>query len=205
VRIRARILPNGIYKGQVNLDDLLDAAISLLPKDAYALLMLVDFDLYEDEDDEFVCGLHTGEVGLQLCLVRDTTPLWTIFKGLNVSMHGLRRIARGIMSACSATESAPKKQKRIPIKSRGSQKSVRDLALDGPLKDAVSVYRSLPEVGTSTPLMSALCSLSKQHMLTDEDQDEIMRTEIKPDRNMYLVRIAKSRIGGRWSSADPKI
>ncbi|KAL1863494.1 hypothetical protein Plec18170_000330 [Paecilomyces lecythidis] len=60
VRIRARASPDGLYDGQLNLDDLLDAAISVLPKDAYALLFLVDFDLYEDDDDTFVCGRAYG-------------------------------------------------------------------------------------------------------------------------------------------------
>lgn len=45
---------------QLNLDDLLDAAISALPDDAYALLMIVDHDLYEDEDDDFCCGRAYG-------------------------------------------------------------------------------------------------------------------------------------------------
>jgi archaemetzincin len=37
---------------QLNLNDLLDAAIEILPADAYALIMLVEHDMFEDEDDE---------------------------------------------------------------------------------------------------------------------------------------------------------
>ena len=56
IGIRTRPSKDGIFKGQLNLDDLLDTAISLLPDDAYALLMLVEHDLFEDEDDDFCCG-----------------------------------------------------------------------------------------------------------------------------------------------------
>ena len=56
IGIRTRPSKDGIFKVQLNLDDLLDTAISILPDDAYALLMLVDYDLYENEEDDFCCG-----------------------------------------------------------------------------------------------------------------------------------------------------
>lgn len=59
-RIRTRKAPDAVFKRQLNLDDLLDAAISMLPEDAYALVLLVDHDLYEDDDDVFVCGRAYG-------------------------------------------------------------------------------------------------------------------------------------------------
>ena len=60
IGIRTRPSLDGVFAGQFNLDDLLDVAISILPEDAYALLLLVDHDLFEDEDDEFVCGRAYG-------------------------------------------------------------------------------------------------------------------------------------------------
>lgn len=59
-RIRTRPCPDGTYAQQLNLDDILDAAIAALPDDAYALLFLVSHDLYEDEDDDFCCGRAYG-------------------------------------------------------------------------------------------------------------------------------------------------
>ncbi len=59
IGIRTRPSKDGLFKGQLNLDDLLDTAISILPDDAYALLMLVEHDLFEDEDDDFCCGKLT--------------------------------------------------------------------------------------------------------------------------------------------------
>ena len=60
VRIRCRPSLDRIFQGQLNQLDLLDVAIGILPDDAYALVMLVHHDLYEDEDDDFCCGRAFG-------------------------------------------------------------------------------------------------------------------------------------------------
>ena len=60
IRIRTRASKDRIFARQLNLDDLLDAAISILPNDAYALVLVVNYDLYEGADDEFVCGRAYG-------------------------------------------------------------------------------------------------------------------------------------------------
>ncbi|KAL6232285.1 hypothetical protein BDW75DRAFT_23160 [Aspergillus navahoensis] len=62
IRIRTRPCPasDKLYLRQLNLDDLLDVAISILPEDAYALCMLVHHDLFEDDEDIFVCGRAYG-------------------------------------------------------------------------------------------------------------------------------------------------
>jgi archaemetzincin len=59
-RIRARPPPDGIFSRQLNLDDILDMALEILPDDAYAIIILVDHDLYEDEEDTFCCGRAYG-------------------------------------------------------------------------------------------------------------------------------------------------
>ena len=60
VRIRARRSPDRIFVGQLNLEDILDAAIEILPDDAYAIVLLVDHDLYENDEDDFCCGRAYG-------------------------------------------------------------------------------------------------------------------------------------------------
>lgn len=52
--------PDGIAKVQLNLNDILDAYIDRVPSDAYAMVMMVDHDLYEDEEDDFCCGRAYG-------------------------------------------------------------------------------------------------------------------------------------------------
>lgn len=66
-RIRARTSPDGVFGGQLSLEDILDAAIAMLPKDAYAIVLLIDHDLYEDEEDDFCCGRAYGRSGV--CVV----------------------------------------------------------------------------------------------------------------------------------------
>ncbi|KAK3353973.1 hypothetical protein B0T25DRAFT_223687 [Lasiosphaeria hispida] len=59
-RIRTRACPDGAFARQLNLNDVLDAEIEILPADAYALVLVTDHDLYEDEEDDFCCGRAFG-------------------------------------------------------------------------------------------------------------------------------------------------
>ncbi|KAI1194362.1 hypothetical protein F5X97DRAFT_311386 [Nemania serpens] len=67
IRIRTRPTPDKKYKRQVNLNDLLDVTIAVLPDDAYAIVLLMDLDMYEDDDDDFCCGRAYG--GSRVCVV----------------------------------------------------------------------------------------------------------------------------------------
>jgi archaemetzincin len=49
-----------LFPFQVNLLEVLDAVGAVLPKDAYALLLVIDQDMYEDEEDDFCCGRAFG-------------------------------------------------------------------------------------------------------------------------------------------------
>jgi archaemetzincin len=60
IRIRARSVRGSPFAGQLNLNDLLDVAIEIIPPDAYAVLMVVHHDLYEDDEDDFACGRAYG-------------------------------------------------------------------------------------------------------------------------------------------------
>ncbi|KAK3986813.1 Archaemetzincin-2 [Cladorrhinum sp. PSN332] len=66
-RIRTRPPPDQAFTRQLQLNDILDAAIAALPSDAYSLVMLVDHDTYEDEEDDFCCGRAYG--GSRVCMV----------------------------------------------------------------------------------------------------------------------------------------
>ena len=48
------------YPYQLNLDDLTDTAMSILPADGYALLLTAIHDMYESDDDDFCCGRAWG-------------------------------------------------------------------------------------------------------------------------------------------------
>ncbi|KAF2738688.1 hypothetical protein EJ04DRAFT_549615 [Polyplosphaeria fusca] len=59
-RIRLRPSPHPPFTHQLNLDDILDAAIAMLPPDAYALVLLIEHDMYESPSDDFCCGRAYG-------------------------------------------------------------------------------------------------------------------------------------------------
>lgn len=59
-RVTTRPCPDRTYPRQLSLNDILDAALEVLPGDAYALVTLTNHDLYEDDDDDFCCGRAYG-------------------------------------------------------------------------------------------------------------------------------------------------
>ena len=67
-RVRVRSAPDGMFAAQLSLDDVLDAAIAMLPEDAYAMCLLIDHDMYESAKDDFCCGLAYG--GSRVCVVQ---------------------------------------------------------------------------------------------------------------------------------------
>lgn len=58
-----------------------DAAIAILPADAYALLLLFDADLYEDEDDDFCCGRAYGGSRVAVVSTARYNPLLVLHGG----------------------------------------------------------------------------------------------------------------------------
>ncbi|KAF2009138.1 hypothetical protein BU24DRAFT_428660 [Aaosphaeria arxii CBS 175.79] len=68
MEISVRASRDGVFRAQLNLNDMLDAAIDILPDDAYAIILLVDHDIYEDEDDDYCCGRAYG--GSRICVVQ---------------------------------------------------------------------------------------------------------------------------------------
>ncbi|QPC78391.1 hypothetical protein HYE68_009143 [Fusarium pseudograminearum] len=65
--VRCRPSLDGRARMQVNLDDVADALLQRIPNDAFAVIMLTDYDLYEDEDDDFTVGRAWG--GSRVCIV----------------------------------------------------------------------------------------------------------------------------------------
>lgn len=59
-RVRVRRAPDGAFVAQLNLDNIFDAAIAILPANAYALVLLINHDIHENEEDAFCCGRAYG-------------------------------------------------------------------------------------------------------------------------------------------------
>jgi archaemetzincin len=60
IGIRTRDCPDKTFNRQLNLNDLIDALMTVLPDDAYALLMLVEHDIHEGDEDDFCVGRAYG-------------------------------------------------------------------------------------------------------------------------------------------------
>ncbi|KAH0353206.1 hypothetical protein KCU83_g3344, partial [Aureobasidium melanogenum] len=82
IRVRKRKMPKNGRGFQLSLNDMLDAAIAVLPSDALALLLLMDFDMYEDDDDEFGCGRAYGYS--HVCIVSSFRYNPSLDKGLKL-------------------------------------------------------------------------------------------------------------------------
>jgi predicted Zn-dependent protease len=65
--VRCRPSLDGRARRQVHLGDVADALLQRIPDDAHAVIMLTDYDLYEDEDDDFTVGRAWG--GSRVCIV----------------------------------------------------------------------------------------------------------------------------------------
>lgn len=88
IRIRTRPRAKGApYSHQLNLNDVLDAALSILPSDAYALLLLVTQDLFEDDDDDFVCGRAYGGSRIAVVSMARYDPRLDEMQGVD-ELHG---------------------------------------------------------------------------------------------------------------------
>ncbi|PGH12902.1 hypothetical protein AJ79_04002 [Helicocarpus griseus UAMH5409] len=141
VRIRTRASPDGVFPRQLNLDDLLDAAISMLPKDAYALILLVKQDLYESADDQFVCGRAYG--GSRVAVVS--------MARYNPTLDGRQNVDREHSwpaSHCQryidSLSAAPRPKKRTKIANSAQEPRPDDIT--SPLHAALLAHKSLPSL-----------------------------------------------------------
>ncbi|KAL6898592.1 hypothetical protein GGI43DRAFT_408117 [Trichoderma evansii] len=58
--IRCRASPDGVSPMQVNSNDMLDALAENIPSDAHSIMILLDQDMYEDDEDIFCAGRAYG-------------------------------------------------------------------------------------------------------------------------------------------------
>nr|POE87394.1 archaemetzincin-2 [Quercus suber] len=60
LQVRTRPCTDLMFKGQMNLNDLIDGCLEILPEDAFAMTMILPYDLFESDDDDFCCGRAFG-------------------------------------------------------------------------------------------------------------------------------------------------
>ncbi|KAJ6475093.1 hypothetical protein C8R47DRAFT_703597 [Mycena vitilis] len=162
VRIRTRASLDGIFTRQLNLDDLLDAAISALPDDAFALLLVVPFDIYESPDDDFACGRAYG--GSRVAVISTARYHPGLDQHQNVDrIHSWPAShCKEYMDACCAeAEDNPglkKKQKGRIVSSSAEALEPEAYAALSPLHAAVVAHDASPSLDES-PSAAALSAL----------------------------------------------
>lgn len=84
VGVRYRRSPDGIAKFQVCLSDILDAMLPRVPSDAHAISMVVPFDTYEDDDDDFCCGRAFGGSRISIVSTFRYNPCVDLYSGIDL-------------------------------------------------------------------------------------------------------------------------
>jgi archaemetzincin len=83
---------------------LLDACIEALPDDAYALLLVVEQDTYEDEDDDFCCGRAFGGSRVAVVSTARYHPLLDTAQGIDREHTWPASHCTAYMEKCCAEE-----------------------------------------------------------------------------------------------------
>ena len=160
MRIRTRAPLDAVFKRQLALNDLLDTAIGMLPGDAYAFLMLVDHDLFEDDDDDFACGRAYGGSRVAVVSTARYNPELDSLQSVERQHAWPASHCEAYLQSCCVTPSKsrpqPKKMKvpseemSFDLEMRHSHPSLSPEDL-GPLQAAVSAYNTTPPSEAPTP------------------------------------------------------
>lgn len=155
IGIRSRATPKGHFTHQLNLNDLLNAAIEILPSDAYALIMLVEHDMFEDEDDEFVCGRAYGGSRVAVVSGARYNPILDGVQGLERD-HAwpASHCAKYIQDCCEeaieiddSEEDVSKKAMKEKIRDENLISSDVEIA---PMRAALLEHSSLPSLSSAS-------------------------------------------------------
>lgn len=145
VRIRNRQSPDGVFQCQLNLGDILETVISIVPDDAYALVMLTRYDLYEEEEDEFQCGSAYGGSRVAVVSLARYNP--NLDAGHNVEREHAwpaSHCAAYVESCMQGQEEVarPRKKARKEISSSSSKQAADPKPSNGvsPMQEAVDAH-----------------------------------------------------------------
>jgi archaemetzincin len=113
MRVRSRTSPDGVAKVQLNLNDILDAVLEVVPDDAYAMLLLVDHDIYEDADDDFCCGRAYGGSRIAVVSSFRYNPLLDEYAGIDhAHQWPTSHCSEYVDRVCGTDRSSPRSRAR---------------------------------------------------------------------------------------------
>lgn len=137
-RIRVRSAPDGAFAAQLDLNDIIDAAIAMLPDDAYALCLLVDHDMYESEDDDFCCGRAYGGSRVAVVQTARYKRLLDLREGIDQShMWPLSHCKSFVDELCEVEDVPPKPAttKQVALSRDGAMRAAIDAATGTAVQD----------------------------------------------------------------------
>lgn len=136
VGIRCRKCPDGAFKRQLNVSDLVDALIDLLPGDAYSLVLLVNHDIYENDDDDSMCGRAYGGSRAAVVSTARYNPFFSTYD---------------LQHAWPASHCQAYMESLLPAEKRAKSRegSIIDLTQDTPLHRAVEAFRATQQPANS--------------------------------------------------------
>ena len=179
------------YLKQLSLNDVLDHAIAVLPDDAYCLLLLVDHDLYEDDEDDFCCGRAYG--GSRIAVVSSAQYQPALDKSHNVDPSGGHswpgsHCTAFIQQSCREPQSNDMQPSR-PDKA-GARRKNKAITNGQSVADAImidddTVLNDSISMDPATPLQAAL----EAHRRT-RDVVKLGFKDLSPAASLYLRRVS---------------
>ncbi|KAJ8606792.1 hypothetical protein MRB53_040718 [Persea americana] len=154
IRIRTRLCPDGLFSRQLHLNDLLDAAEAILPIDAYAILLLVDHDLYEDDDDDFCCGRAYGASRIAVVSSARYTPLLDAHNKIDREhVWPASHCQAYVNTCCGANESTSRR-----ANDSGDPMMPQDELASSAMRAAVDAFQACPPIDDDLDRLQALWS-----------------------------------------------
>ena len=188
VRIRSRQCPDSVFPYQLNLNDLLDVVISVLPSNAYSVLLLVNQDMYEDVDDDYCCGRAYGGSRCAVVSMARYNPVLQ-----EPSLKDMDRIHHWPASHCDdymkftvaerqnsadregVVEEVGKRRKKNPAAGVARMADIVDLTsssppsmdfqeIDLPVHRAVQAYLNAPSATATSVWLSHICRTASHEL-----------------------------------------
>ncbi|KAL2267935.1 hypothetical protein VTJ83DRAFT_5212 [Remersonia thermophila] len=153
-RIAVRRCPDEAYRHQLRVGDLLDALADALPRDAYALLLVTEADMYEDDEDEFCCGRAYG--GSRVAVVSGARyhPVFDAARGGREHDWPFSHCAEFVGSLCEGDGTGSSSGERGDRSSSKGRKTDGEALLSGSGADAV--MEAVVQAGLNLPAPSPL-------------------------------------------------
>lgn len=147
LEVRTRACPDKVFPRQLNLNDLIDVLIHMLPDDAYAIMMLVDHDIWEDDEDDFTCGRAYGASRVGLVSTARYNPALDAHNKLDIqhawpASHCLHYVNQCIADY-EASYGPPAKKRAKTISKRKGIKQPTESSDRHALRESIETYRAL--------------------------------------------------------------